>query len=75
MKFQFPDTQEIRLYLSALWKRLPNQLPTWLKSSAIQQGLMFGVVSIISLVLMASVTFLVTIQHPAKAYCCNFEPL
>ncbi|KEI72185.1 histidine kinase [Endozoicomonas elysicola] len=46
------------MYLSALWKRLPNQLPTWLKSSAIQQGLMFGVVSIISLVLMASVTFL-----------------
>ncbi|WP_419835167.1 sensor histidine kinase [Endozoicomonas atrinae] len=58
MKFQFPDTQEVRLYLSALWKRLPNQLPSWLKSSAIQQGLMFGVVSIISLVLMASVTFL-----------------
>nr|WP_086940755.1 ATP-binding protein [Thaumasiovibrio occultus] len=35
-----------------------HRLPAWLKSSALQQGLMFGAVSIFSLLLMASVTLL-----------------
>ncbi|PMN72535.1 sensor histidine kinase [Enterovibrio norvegicus] len=35
-----------------------NHLPTKLKSSAIQQGIMFGLVSVFSLVLMATVTIL-----------------
>lgn len=58
MKLPFPDFRELQRRLSPLVKRLPDQLPVWLKSSAIQQGLLFGVVSIISLLLMASVTFL-----------------
>ncbi|WP_157490685.1 sensor histidine kinase [Enterovibrio coralii] len=33
-------------------------MPLWMKSSAMQQGLMFGAVSIFSLILMASVTLL-----------------
>ncbi|WP_422448758.1 MULTISPECIES: sensor histidine kinase [unclassified Endozoicomonas] len=58
MNIRLPDIQGVCLRLSSIGKRLPDHLPAWLKSSAIQQGLMFGVVSIISLVLMASVTFL-----------------
>ncbi|MFS1876577.1 sensor histidine kinase [Enterovibrio norvegicus] len=38
--------------------RMLNHLPTKLKSSAIQQGIMFGLVSVFSLVLMATVTIL-----------------
>ncbi|WP_018693692.1 sensor histidine kinase [Algicola sagamiensis] len=33
------------------------RLPTWLKSSAVQQGVMFGLISLMSLLLMASVTY------------------
>lgn len=58
MKLMLPSLSEMRLHILQIRKHVPSQLPSWLKSSAIQQGLMFGVVSIISLVLMASVTFL-----------------
>nr|MDT0250329.1 ATP-binding protein [Endozoicomonas sp.] len=58
MKFQLLTFPGMRSRVLQIWKRLPDQLPTWLKSSAIQQGLMFGAVSLISLFLMASVTFL-----------------
>ncbi|MGS0729546.1 hypothetical protein ACVBKF_25345, partial [Shewanella sp. 0m-11] len=39
-------------------QRIVNRLPMWMKSSAIQQGVMFALVSLFSLVLMASVTIL-----------------
>lgn len=46
-------------------RKLLAAMPAWLKSSATQQGLMFGCVSLISLVLMASVTF-VYVEHELK---------
>ncbi len=39
-------------------QQLINRLPLWMKSSATQQGVMFVLVSLFSLVLMASVTIL-----------------
>ncbi|USH04951.1 HAMP domain-containing histidine kinase [Grimontia kaedaensis] len=46
-------------------RKLLTLLPSWMKSSATQQGLMFGGVSIISLVLMATVTFFY-VEHELK---------
>ncbi|AMG28929.1 two-component sensor histidine kinase [Grimontia hollisae] len=45
--------------------KLLAAMPAWMKSSAIQQGLMFGSVSLISLVLMAAVTF-IYVEHELK---------
>lgn len=58
MKFWPPSLPGQRFLALCSWKGLLGRLPPWLKSSAIQQGLMFGAVLIISLILMATVTFL-----------------
>ncbi|WP_394208861.1 sensor histidine kinase [Enterovibrio calviensis] len=50
----------VRQYLSC--RRLLDALPKWMKTSATQQGLMFGAVSLLSLFLMAAVTF-VYVEH------------
>ncbi|MGF1769917.1 HAMP domain-containing histidine kinase [Enterovibrio makurazakiensis] len=57
----------IATYLTSLRRllsrrRLLDRLPSWMKTSATQQGLMFGAVSLLSLVLMATVTF-VYVEH------------
>ncbi|MBV7297215.1 sensor histidine kinase [Enterovibrio paralichthyis] len=46
--------------------RISAMLPRWAKSSATQQGMMFGAVSLISLVLMASVTYFY-VEHELKS--------
>ena len=48
-----------------LKRNVLGMLPAWMKSSATQQGLMFGGVSLVSLVLMAAVTF-VYVEHELK---------
>ncbi len=41
-----------------LFQRIPFHAPQWMKSSAVQQGLLFGLTMIVSLVLMAAITLL-----------------
>ncbi|KXF82388.1 histidine kinase [Enterovibrio coralii] len=52
------ERKKARLSSALSFSNVIKKMPLWMKSSAMQQGLMFGAVSIFSLILMASVTLL-----------------